>query len=322
MTTAISPIAAAMERLTSDAPVPDRLRGAVIALGNFDGFHQGHQAVVAHARAIARQEGRPLIVATFSPHPSRVFRPDASFFRLTTLDQRERLFAAAGADAMLVFNFDKAMAAVSAEDFVKYWLVERFGGAVVVTGEDFTFGAGRQGNIGLLGTLGAPHGLRAEAVGPVSDADGPVSSSRIRDALQQGDCETATRLMGRPFAIEGMVEHGDKLGRSIGYPTANIPFDRYLRPAFGIYAVRGHMPDGRVVGGAANLGIRPTFDPPKELFEPYFFDFSGDLYGQRIEVDLIHYLRPEAKFDNLDDLIAQIEADCAEAKRVLALQSS
>lgn len=307
-----------MERLTSDAPVPEHLRNAVIALGNFDGFHQGHQAVVARARGIAKAEGRPLIVATFSPHPSRVFHPDAPFFRLTTLDQRERLFAAAGADAMLVFRFDEAMAAVSAEDFVSHWLVERFGAAVTVTGEDFTFGAARRGNTGVLRQLGEPLGLRTEAVGPVSDAEGPISSSRIREALQHGDCETAARLLTRPFAIEGRVEHGDKLGRSIGYPTANIPFDRYLRPAFGIYAVRGHMPDGRIVGGAANLGIRPTFDPPKELFEPHFFDFSGDLYGKTIEVDLIHFIRPEAKFDNLDDLIAQIEADCAEAKRVLA----
>lgn len=311
------PIAPAMERLTSDAPVPDHLRDSVIALGNFDGFHQGHQVVVSRARVIARAEGRPLIIATFSPHPSRIFHPDAPFFRLTTLDQRERLFAAAGADAMLVFHFDRAMAAVSAEDFITHWLMERFGAAVAVTGEDFTFGAGRRGDTAFLRRQGEPLGLRTEAVGPVTDADGPISSSRIRDALQRGDCETATRLLTRPFAIEGVVEHGAKLGRSIGYPTANIPFDRYLRPAFGIYAVRGHLPDGRIVGGAANLGIRPTFDPPKELFEPYFFDFSGDLYGRTIEVDLIHYIRPEAKFDTLEALTAQIEADCAEAKRIL-----
>lgn len=308
-----------MERLTSDAPVPPPWRNAVVALGNFDGFHRGHQAVVARAREIARAEGRPLIVATFSPHPSRVFRPDAPFFRLTTLDQRERLFAAAGADAMLVFHFDREMAEVSADNFIKDWLIDRIGAAVIVTGEDFTYGKGRAGSVDLLQQLGPALGLRAESVGPVSDAEGPISSSRIREALQNGDCETATRLLTRPFAIEGEVQHGDKLGRSIGFPTANIPFDRYLRPAFGIYAVRGHMPDGRVVGGAANLGIRPTFDPPKELFEPHFFDFSGDLYGQTIEVDLIHFIRPEAKYDTVEALIAQIEADCAEAKRVLAL---
>jgi len=307
-----------MERLTSDVPVPEHLRNAVVALGNFDGFHRGHQAVVARARGIAHAEGRPLIVATFSPHPSRIFHPDAPFFRLTTLDQRERLFAAAGADAMLVFHFNRALAEVSADDFVKDWLIDRIGAAVVVTGQDFTYGKGRTGSVDLLQQRGPELGLRAESVGPVSDAEGPISSSRIREALQNGDCETATRLLTRPFAIEGEVQHGDKLGRSIGYPTANIPFDRYQRPAFGIYAVRGHLPDGRIVGGAANLGIRPTFDPPKELFEPHFFDFSGDLYGQTIEVDLVHYIRPEAKFDTLEGLIAQIDADCAEAKRVLA----
>jgi riboflavin kinase/FMN adenylyltransferase len=311
-----------MERLTSDAPVPAHLRGAVIALGIFDGFHQGHQVVVGRARNIARAEGRPLIVATFSPHPSRIFHPDAPFFRLTTLDQRERLFAAAGADAMLVLAFDRAMAAISAEDFITDWLIGRFGAAVAVTGADFTFGAAARGNTDFLKSHGGPLGLRSEAIGPVSDARGTISSSRIREALQQGDCETATRMLTRPFSIEGVVEHGDKLGRSIGYPTANIPFDRYVRPAFGIYAVRGHLPDGRIVGGAANLGVRPTFDPPKELFEPHFFDFSGDLYGQTVAVDLIHYLRPEEKFDSIDALVAQIDADCAEAKRILALTTS
>jgi riboflavin kinase/FMN adenylyltransferase len=307
-----------MERLTSDRPVPEALRGAVVALGNFDGFHQGHRAVVRRARVIATEEGRPLIVATFSPHPSRIFNPDAPFFRLTTLEQRERLFAAAGADAMLVFHFTRELAAVSADSFITDWLTGRIGAAVVVTGQDFTFGKGRTGSVAALQRRGSALGLRAEAVGPVSDAEGPISSSRIREALQNGDCETATRLLTRPFSIEGVVQHGDKLGRSIGYPTANIPFDRYLRPAFGIYAVRGHLADGRVLDGAANLGLRPTFDPPKELFEPHFFDFSGDLYGQTIEVDLIHYIRPEAKFDSIDALIARIEADCVEAKRVLA----
>lgn len=315
------PIASAMERLTSDAPVPERFRDAVVALGNFDGFHQGHQAVVRRARAIATEERRPLIIATFSPHPSRVFRPDAPFFRLTTLDQRARLFAGAGADAMLVFDFDRVLAAVSAEDFVTEWLIGKVGVAVAVTGQDFTFGANRRGNIGLLSGVGAPLGLRAEAVGPVSDDQGPVSSSRIRDALQHGQCEVATKLLTRPFAIEGVVDHGDKLGRTIGYPTANVALDRYLRPAYGIYAVRGLLEDGTLLDGAANLGIRPTFDPPKELLEPHFFDFSGDLYGQRIEVQLIHYLRPEAKFDSIEAMVAQIDADCAEAKRILSSSS-
>ena len=307
-----------MERLTSDRPVPAHLRGGVVALGNFDGFHRGHQAVVARARAIAEAEGRPLIIATFSPHPSRIFNPDAPFFRLTTLDQRARLFADAGAAAMYVFQFDRALAGVSAEEFIADWLVGRIGAAVAITGEDFTFGRARSGTIETLVERGAAHGLRAESVGPVVDESGVISSSRIRASLQQGDCETATRLLTRPFAIAGTVTHGAKLGRTIGYPTANIELDRYLRPAYGIYAVRARLPDGRMLDGVANLGIRPTFDPPKELLEPYFFDFSGDLYDLTIEVELIHYMRPEARFDGLDPLIKAIEADCVEARRVLA----
>lgn len=305
-------------RLDAAAPMPDSLRGAIIALGNFDGFHLGHQAVAGEAIAWARAEGRPAIIATFDPHPVRFFAPDAPPFRLTTLDQRIELFEAAGADAMLVFAFGAELAGTSAEDFVTELLIRRLGAAGVVTGEDFSFGKGRGGNVGLLSHLGESQGLRARAVGPVSEEGAIVSSSRIRDALRAGDCGTATHLLTRPFAIRGVVEHGAKLGRSIGYPTANLRLGNYLRPAYGIYAVTGHLPGGKVVHGAANLGIRPSFDPPIELLEPYFFDFSGDLYGQEIEVALHHYLRPEAKFDSLDELTAQMEQDCLQARHLLS----
>ncbi|MDP9414086.1 MAG: bifunctional riboflavin kinase/FAD synthetase [Pseudomonadota bacterium] len=306
-----------MERLDGGSAVPERLRGGIVALGNFDGFHKGHQAVVGRAVGRARAEGRPVLVATFDPHPVRFFRPETPPFRLTTLDQRERMFAAAGADAMLVFRFDGALASLTAEQFVSERLLRLVGAAGVATGEDFTFGKGRSGNVEVLKQLGRGHGFSVDSVAPV-EADGtPVSSSLIREALQAGDCEAATRLLSRPFAIEGVVEHGDKRGRTIGYPTANLSLGRYLRPRFGIYAVRGRLRDGHVLAGAANLGIRPTFDPAKELLEPYFFDFSGDLYGQTIEVELVSFLRPEAKFDSIDALKAQIDADCAEARRRL-----
>jgi len=305
-------------RLDAAAPMPDSLRGAIIALGNFDGFHLGHQAVAGEAIAWARAESRPAIIATFDPHPVRFFAPDAPPFRLTTLDQRIELFEAAGADAMLVFAFGAELAGTSAEDFVTELLIRRLGAVGVVTGEDFSFGKGRAGNVDLLSRLGEPLGLRARAVGPVSEQGEIVSSSRIRDALRAGDCGTATHLLTRPFAIRGVVEHGAKLGRSIGYPTANLRLGTYLRPAYGIYAVTGHLPGGKVVHGAANLGIRPSFDPPIELLEPYFFDFSGDLYGQEIEVALHHYLRPEAKFDSLDELTAQMEQDCLQARHLLS----
>jgi riboflavin kinase/FMN adenylyltransferase len=305
-------------RLGHRDPVPEPLRGAIVALGNFDGFHLGHQAVVAEAVGWARGEGRPAIVATFDPHPVRHFAPHVPPFRLTTLDQREELFADAGADAMLVFDFDDALAATTAEDFVGLLLGSHIGAAGVVTGEDFTFGKGRGGDVALLAEVGAKHGIAARAVGPVMEGGLPVSSSRVRDALKAGDCETATQLMTRPFAVRGPVIHGDKRGREIGYPTANLELGAYLRPRYGIYAVTARVVDsGELLKGAANLGIRPSFDPPQEFLEPYFFDFTGDLYGRQIEVALHHFLRPEAKFESLEDLQAQMAADCTRAAELL-----
>mgnify|MGYP003384769092 CR=1 FL=1 len=307
-----------MERLDGGADVPAHLRGGIVALGNFDGFHLGHQAVVGRARARAMAERRPLLVATFDPHPVRFFQSDAAPFRLTSLDQRARLFAGAGADAMMVFAFDAALAALTAEDFVAQRLVARLGVAGVVTGEDFTFGKARGGDVAVLTALGARHGFSVDTVRAVGDGGAPVSSSRIRALLRAGQPRDAAALLTRPFAIEGVVQHGDKLGRTIGYPTANVALGNYLRPAYGIYAVRVRLDDGRVVEGAANLGIRPSFDPPKELLEAYLFDFAEDLYGRTIEVALIDYLRAEAKFDSLDALTAQMDADCAAARVALA----
>ena len=307
-----------MQRLDGGAAVPPAFAGGIVALGNFDGFHHGHQAVVGRAVARARAEGRPALVATFDPHPVRYFRPDAEPFRLTTLDQRERLFAQAGADAMVVFRFDGELAALTAEQFIGERLVGALAIAGAVTGEDFTFGRAKGGNIRVLAEAGRAGGFSVDAVGPVTLDGQPVSSSRIRDLLRAGDMAGAARLLTRPYTIEGVVRHGDKLGRTIGYPTANIDMGKYLRPAYGIYAVRGRLADGRVLDGAANLGVRPTFDPPKELLEPHFFDFSGDLYGQRVEVELLEYIRPEAKFDGLDALVAQMDADCARAREILS----
>ena len=299
--------------------VPEPLRGAIIALGNFDGFHRGHQEVAGEAIRWAREEGRPAIVATFDPHPVRFFKPDTPPFRLTTLEQRQELYIAAGASAMLVFHFDAELAGTDASDFISDILIDRFGAHGVVTGEDFTFGKGAKGNVDLLSGYGAMAGLSHRAVAPVSDLGAPVSSSRIREALRQGDCETATELLTRPFAIRGIVQHGDKRGREIGYPTANLDIESYLRPRYGIYAVTGRiLATGDVLKGAANIGVRPQFEPPKELLEPHFFDFSGDLYGQEIEVAFHHFLRGEAKFDSLDELIAQMDEDCRKAQGLLA----
>ena len=302
--------------------LPESLRGAIIALGNFDGFHLGHQAVAGEAIRWARAEGRPAIVATFDPHPVQYFKPDARPFRLTTLEQRHELYLAAGATAMLVFHFDGELASTSAEGFVGQLLHERMGAAGVVTGEDFTFGKGRSGNREILENLGRASGIETRAVAPVLDNGVPVSSSRVREALQTGDPQEAARLLTRPFAIRGIVQHGDKRGREIGYPTANLSVESYLRPKFGIYAVTGKiLATGQELNGAANLGIRPQFTPAKELLEPYFFDFDGDLYGQEIEVAFHHFIRPEAKFDSLDALMGQMERDCGQARKLLSAAS-
>ena len=304
-------------------PLPESLRGAIIALGNFDGFHLGHQAVAKQAIDWAREEGRPSIIATFDPHPVRHFKPDAPPFRLTTLEQRQELYLAAGATAMLVFHFDGQLAGTTAEDFVKVLLAEHLGAAGVVTGEDFTFGKARGGNFDNLVSLGKEVGIEARAAQPVLDGGKPVSSSRVRDALREGDPQEAARLLTRPFAIRGIVEHGDKRGRTIGYPTANLSIEHYLRPKYGIYAVTGRiLSTGQELLGAANIGVRPQFEPPKELLEPYFFDFSGDLYGQEIEVAFHHFLRGEAKFDSLDELTAQMEKDCLEARHLLSARGN
>ena len=311
-----------MIRLDHREPMPESLRGAILALGNFDGFHLGHQAVVGEAIEWARGEGRPAIVATFDPHPMRFFKPDTEPFRLTTLDQRQELFGAAGADAMLVFHFDAALAGMDAEGFLGKMLSSHLGIVGLVTGEDFTFGKGRSGNPEMIARLRARYGIGSRRVAAVHDEVGPVSSSRIRAALKSGDCAAATQLLTRPFAIRGVVQHGDKVGRTIGYPTANLDLGSYLRPRYGIYAVTGLLPasngPARIAQGAANLGIRPSFDPPKELLEPFFFDFGGDLYGQEIEVAFHHFLRGEAKFATLDELTAQMERDCDKARKLLS----
>ena len=308
-----------MQRLTLARGVPDQLRGAIVALGNFDGFHLGHQAVVGRAVARAFHERRPTIVATFDPHPVAFFKPDLPPFRLTTLDQREALFAQAGADAMLVFEFGAELASMDAPAFVAEVLADRLAAAGVVTGDDFSFGKGRTGDVALLKSLGAEHGVGAEAVAQVVVDGERVSSGRVRDLLVAGEIGEATRLLSRPFAVEGVVQHGDGRGRELGFPTANLELRDYQRPRYGIYAVRVSLDDGSEHPGVASLGIRPTFTPPKELLEAFLFDFAGDLYGRRVEVALHAFIREERKFESADALIATMREDEAEARRLLAL---
>jgi riboflavin kinase / FMN adenylyltransferase len=308
-----------MQRLTLAGGIPETLRGGIVALGNFDGFHLGHQAVVGRAIQRGFHERRPVIVATFDPHPVRYFKPDVPPFRLTMLDQREQLFAHAGADAMLVFEFNAELAATSSTDFISQILARQIGAAGVVTGDDFTYGKGRTGSVAELRDVGAKHGIVAEAVAPVLIDGERVSSGRIREALVEGDIGHATHLLTRDFAIEGVVQRGDARGRDLGYPTANLELGDYQRPKYGIYAVRVTLDDGSERPGVASLGVRPTFDPPRELLEAHLFGFDGDLYGQKIEVALHAYIREERKFDGIEPLIAHMREDEAKARQLLAL---
>jgi len=307
-----------MQRLTLAGGIADDLKGSIVALGNFDGFHLGHQAAVNRAIQRAFHERRPVIVATFEPHPVRHFRPDVPPFRLTSLDQREHLFAHAGADAMLVFEFGAALASMDAEEFVSNVLGKQIGAAGVVTGDDFSFGKGRRGDAALLKEVGDTYAIAAEAVLQVELNGERISSGRIREELIAGNIGEATHMLSRDYAIEGVVQHGDGRGRDLGYPTANIEMSDYQRPKYGIYAVRVTLDDGSEHPGVASLGVRPMFDPAQELLEAYLFDFDGDLYGRKIEIALHAYLREERKFEGLEALTAQMREDEAAARQLLA----
>jgi riboflavin kinase/FMN adenylyltransferase len=303
--------------------VDDGLKGAVVAVGNFDGVHRGHQALIAQARQIADERHAALGVLAFEPHPQEFFRPGAESFRLTPLRTKARLIAEHGVDVMYALPFNAALASNSAQDFVMDVLIEDLAVGHIVVGPDFRFGKARSGDTTVLSYMGEMEGFGVTIVEPVEDeAHGKISSTRIRDALKAGRPEEAAHLLGHWWAIDARVEHGDKRGRTIGFPTANMRLDGYLKPAFGVYAVRATiMEDEAILGrhdGVANLGVRPMFETETPLLETYLFDFGGDLYGKHLAVELVSYIRPEAKLDGLDALKAQIAKDSNTAKRALA----
>ena len=306
-----------MERVTGGAALPQHVRGGIVALGNFDGFHAGHQAVVGRALALAREREVPALVASFDPHPARLFQLDLPPFALTSMGQRFDLLTKFGMDAAVMIPFDRQLAALSAQDFVTQWLVRRMGVTGVVTGGDFTFGSNRSGDTALLAALGAENGFTAEVVAPVADGGGTISSTRVRNCLRAADPAGAAHLLTRPFTIRGAVEHGAKLGRTLGFPTANMRLGDYVRPAYGVYAVMVRVPGGKRIKGVANLGIRPMIEPPVELLETWLLDWDGDLYGKTLEVELIAYLRPEMKLPGLEALKTQIAADAEAARAAL-----
>lgn len=295
-------------------------RGAAVAIGAFDGVHRGHQAVIASARAAAARLGAPLAVVSFDPHPRRWFQPDAAPFRLMTPDQMADALGALGVDLLYLLPFDAEMAAMSDAQFAEQVLSQGLGVRHASVGFDFTFGKGRTGSPEALRAYGERLGFTVSVADRLDDADGlKLSSSAVREALKAGDMPRARAILGRPFAIQGEVVHGDKRGRTIGVPTANVALGDYMRPAYGVYATRTRLPDGRLVDGVANLGVRPMFLTETPLLEVWLFDFAEDLYGQIIETELVAFLRGEMRFDGLDALKVQIDADAEASREALRL---
>ncbi|HEX4111637.1 MAG TPA: bifunctional riboflavin kinase/FAD synthetase [Stellaceae bacterium] len=294
--------------------------GAVIAIGNFDGVHLGHRAVVADAKALAKSLGAPLALLTFEPHPRSVFAPNRPPFRLTPFRAKTRLIWETGVDFLFTLRFDRAFAAKTAEQFVADLLIGRLGVKHVVIGQDFTFGKGRGGNPALLRAMGATLGFGVTVLEPVADANGKIcSASRIRDHLAAGRPRAAAELLGRDWEIEGRVQQGDRRGRELGFPTANLAIANYLHPAPGVYAVRaGVIERGGLYwySGVANFGNRPTFAGTDWRLETHIFNYAGDLYGRHVRVALVDFIRPDAKFDSAETLIAAMNDD---AKKALAI---
>ena len=297
--------------------IPPDARGATVALGNFDGVHLGHHSVIRAAHA-ARPDV-PLAILTFEPHPREVFRPDDPPFRLTLAAERADALATLGVDILYELPFNHDFSMMSAEDFVTKVLRQGIGARHLTCGQDFAFGHRRGGDTAFLARRAEAAGMGLTLVPPVTDAEGPLSSTRIRRVLQDGYPERATAELGRPWAIRGVVAHGDKRGRTIGFPTANVPLGRHLEPARGVYAVRARLADGTCHKGVANIGRRPTVNAePESRLEVHVFDYDADLYGQEITVALLSYIRAEVRFSGLDALKAQIAADAATAREILA----
>ena len=303
-------------------------RGSVVALGNFDGFHRGHQVVIGEAGRLAREMGAGLTVVVTEPHPISFFAPNAPPFRLTPFRERAQLLENFGVDQLLVLPFDKELANMSAQDFVIEILCKGLGAKHVFVGYDYRFGKGRGGGTDVLGYMGDMEGfglsvIKAVTVGLEGYAGEVYSSTVVRKALQNGEARKAAAILGHWFTINGRVTKGDQRGRTIGFPTANIELGESLEPKSGVYAVRVRIEnEERAIAGVANIGSRPTFDKRDVLLEVHLFDFDSDIYDQHLRVELVAFLRPEMKFDGPESLVTQIEKDCRVAKIVLAEQEN
>ncbi len=302
--------------IRNGAAALDAIRGAVVAIGNFDGVHRGHRAVIAAALARAKEMGHPAAALTFEPHPRSYFRPNEPVFRLTDERAKLRLLAATGLDGAVVMTFDAKLASLSARDFIERKLVGELKISGAAIGFDFHFGKDRQGSPAFLAEEGGRLGLAVEIVAPLEDEGRPVSSSTIRSALAAGRVVEAAELLGYPWFVTGTVIHGEKRGRALGYPTANLKLDPACGLQHGIYAVRVGVGDKRL-DGVASFGRRPTFDNGAALLEVFLFDFAGDLYGAEIDVAFLGWIRPEMRFDGADALVRRMHEDSARARDAL-----
>jgi riboflavin kinase / FMN adenylyltransferase len=301
--------------------LPQEARQSVVAIGNFDGVHRGHAAVIAVAAEAARAANRPLGCLTFEPHPRSYFAPASPPFRLTDMRGKLRVLRKLGVEHVFLLRFDERLAGLTPEEFAASVLAAGLDVRHTIVGYDFVFGRGRMGDAASLRACGAKHGFAVTSVAPQADGSGQFySSTRIRELLATGEPGQAGELLGRPWEIEGRVTRGEARGRKLGFPTANLPLGSWLRPKFGVYAVRAGVPGaGETLwhSGVANIGRRPTFGATSELLEAHLFDYSGDLYGKRLRVQLHQFLRAERKFAGIEQLKAQIAADCQAARQSL-----
>src|SRR3954464_647050 len=312
-----SPMNSGFAVIRDTTPASAIPKGAVVAMGNFDGVHLGHRAVIAASLEMARRHGTPALAVTFEPHPRSFFSPSTPQFRLTDETGKLRLLAATGLAGAVVMTFDKGRAGTTAQDFIHHDLIERLGISGIAVGYDFHFGKGRVGSPSLLVSEAPRLGIEVDVQPHVDIEERPVSSSAIRMALAEGQIADATAMLGGPWFVTAKVIHGEKRGRDLGYPTANMKLDRNCGLKHGIYAVRvGH--GGRLLEGVASFGRRPPFDNGAPLLEVFLFDFKGDLYGATLDVAFIAFIRDELKFDGIEQLIKQMDDDSARARAALA----
>ena len=308
-----------MEQVRIDTLSPRGWPAVSVTVGNFDGVHRGHQALVGEAVSAAHEASGTAVVLTFDPHPSRVLSPERALTSLMTVDQKAEMLAGLGADRLAVLPFTREVSEKSPEAFAREVLAHALGARQVVVGTNFRFGRGREGDVAGLTALGGSLGFAVRAVEPVWHREGPISSSRVREALARGEVAPAREMLGRPFFVDGVVTRGEGRGRGLGIPTANLDVVNETLPRAGVYACRVGMPDGAERSAVANLGRRPTFGGEATTLEAHLLDFEGDLYGHRLRVAFLERLRDERRFPGPEALVAQIRADIAEARRTLGV---